>query len=71
MDPIWGSFARVSSADLRAATVAVQPFLHGRPGAMRSSVRARFMYARQTQTAATASPENPAASGGRTVAPLF
>ena len=31
--PVRGSFARVSPADMRAATVAVQPFLHGRPGA--------------------------------------
>jgi hypothetical protein len=30
--PVHGSFARVSPADMRAATVAVQPFLHGRPG---------------------------------------
>lgn len=31
--PVRGSFARVSPADMRAATVAVQAFLHGRPGA--------------------------------------
>ncbi len=31
--PVWGTFARVSPEDLRAATVAVQPFLHARPGA--------------------------------------
>jgi hypothetical protein len=31
--PVRGAFAGVSPADLRAATVAVQPFLHGRPGA--------------------------------------
>jgi len=31
--PIRGAFAKVSPADLRAATVAVRPFLHGRPGA--------------------------------------
>ena len=31
--PVRGSFASVSPADMRAATVAVQPFLHGRPGA--------------------------------------
>jgi hypothetical protein len=31
--PVRGSFASVSLADMRAATVAVQPFVHGRPGA--------------------------------------
>jgi hypothetical protein len=31
--PVRGSFARISPADMHAATVAVQPFVHGRPGA--------------------------------------